>query len=90
MKSAKAVIETICEIEIDGNVYALDSTSIDLCLTIFWRAEFQKREAGIKLHTLYDVKTTIPTFLHVSKASVHDVNILDMYYPIRSWQFLCR
>jgi hypothetical protein len=66
------------EVEVDGNVYALDSTTIDLCLSVFWWAEFRKHKGGIKLHTLYDVKTSIPTFLHVSKASIHDVNILDL------------
>lgn len=66
------------EVEVDGNVYALDSTTIDLCLSVFWWAEFRKHKGGIKLHTLYDVKTSIPSFLHISKASVHDVNILDL------------
>ena len=59
-------------------MYALDSTTIDLCLSVFWWAEFRKHKGGIKLHTLYDVKTSIPSFLYVSKASVHDVNILDL------------
>ena len=66
------------EVEVDGNVYALDSTTIDLCLSVFWWAEFRKHKGGIKLHTLYDIKTSIPSFLHISKASVHDVNILDL------------
>lgn len=66
------------EIEIDGNVYALDSTTIDLCLSIFWWAKFRKHKGGIKLHTLYDVKTSIPSFLYITNASVHDVNIMDI------------
>lgn len=66
------------EIEVDGNVYALDSTTIDLCLSVFWWAEFRKHKGGIKLHTLFDVKTSIPSFLYISNASVHDVNILDL------------
>jgi len=66
------------EVKVDGNVYALDSTTIDLCLSVFWWAEFRKNKGGIKLHTLYDVKSSIPSFLYISKASVHDVNILDM------------
>jgi hypothetical protein len=66
------------EVEVDGNFYALDSTTIDLCLSVFWWAEFRKHKGGIKLHTLYDIKTSIPAFLHVSKANVHDVNILDL------------
>jgi hypothetical protein len=66
------------EINVDGNIYALDSTTIDLCLSVFWWAEFRKHKGGIKLHTLYDVKTSIPSFLHITTASVHDVNILDI------------
>jgi hypothetical protein len=66
------------EIEVDGNVYALDSTTIDLCLRIFWWAKFRKHKGGIKLHTLYDVKTSIPSFLYITNAIVHDVNIMDI------------
>ena len=66
------------EIEVDGNIYALDSTTIDLCLNIFWWAEFRKYKGGIKLHTLYDIKTSIPSFLYISNAKVHDVNIMDI------------
>ena len=66
------------EIKVDGNVYALDSTTIDLCLSIFWWAEFRKHKGGIKLHTLYDVKTSIPSFLYITNAIVHDVNIMDV------------
>lgn len=70
--------KTDFEVNVDGNVYALDSTTIDLCLSVFWWAEFRRAKGGIKLHTLYDVKTSIPTFLHISNAKVHDVNILDL------------
>jgi hypothetical protein len=66
------------EVDVEGSVYALDSTTIDLCLNVFWWAEFRKHKAGIKVHTLYDVKMSIPTYLHITKASVHDVNILDI------------
>jgi len=77
-QARKSCYKSDFEIEIDGNVYALDSTTIDLCLSVFWWAEFRKHKGGIKLHTLYDVKTFIPSFLHISTASVHDVNILDI------------
>ena len=77
-EARKSCYKNDFEIEIDGNVYALDSTTIDLCLSVFWWAEFRKHKGGIKLHTLYDVKTFIPGFLHISTASVHDVNILDV------------
>ena len=66
------------EIDIEGNVYALDSSTIDLCLSVFWWAEFRKAKGGIKLHTLYDVRTSVPSFLHISRASLHDVNVLDI------------
>ena len=74
------------EIDVEGNVYALDSTTIDLCLSVFWWAEFRKHKGGIKLHTLFDVKTSIPTFLHITNASVHDVNVLDLI-PIEVGSF---
>ena len=66
------------ETEVDGNVYALDSTTIDLCLSVFWWAEFRKHKGGIKLHTLFDIKTSIPSFIHITTAKVHDVNIMDL------------
>ena len=74
------------EINVDGNVYALDSTTIDLCLSVFWWAEFRKTKGGIKLHTLYDIRTSIPSFLYISEASLHDVNVLD-YIPYESGSF---
>lgn len=66
------------EVQLEGNVYALDSTTIDLCLSVFWWAEFRKAKGGIKLHVLYDVITSVPSFVHISKASLHDVNVLDI------------
>ena len=65
------------EVKVDGNVYAFDSFTINLCLNVFWWAEFRKYKGGIKLHTLYDVKTSIPTIVLVTNAKVHDVNMLD-------------
>ncbi|HPR53466.1 MAG TPA: IS4 family transposase [Deltaproteobacteria bacterium] len=77
-EARRSCYKTDFEVNVDGNVYALDSTTIDLCLSVFWWAEFRRTKGGIKLHTLYDVKTSIPTFLHISNAKVHDVNILDL------------
>jgi hypothetical protein len=74
------------EIEVDGNIYALYSTTINLCLSIFWWAEFRKHKGGIKLHTLYDVKTSIPSFLYITNAIVHDVNIMDII-PYKAGSF---
>ena len=65
------------ELKVDGNVYAFDSTTIDLCLSVFWWAEFRKAKGGIKIHTLYDVKTKIPSFIYITPASVNDVNAMD-------------
>ena len=58
-------------------VYALDSTTIDLCLSVFPWAEFRRRKAAIKLHTLLDLRGSIPCFIHVSRGKLHDVNVLD-------------
>ena len=77
-EARKSCYKTDFEINVDGNVFALDSTTIDLCLSVFWWAEFRRHKGGIKLHTLYDVKTSIPSFLYISNANVHDVNILDL------------
>jgi hypothetical protein len=65
---------------IDGNVYAFDSTTIELCLSVFWWAEFRKTKGGIKLHTLYGIKTSIPGFIHISTASVNDMNAMNVHY----------
>lgn len=69
--------------EIKGNVYAFDSSTIDLCLNVFWWAKFRKAKGGIKLHTLYDITTQIPAFIHITAATVNDVNAMD-YIPYES------
>jgi len=63
--------------ELGGNVYAFDSTTIDLCLSVFWWAKFRRRKGGVKLHTLYDVETQIPAFFHITEASVHDSKAMN-------------
>ena len=70
--------ETDFTLLITGNVYAFDSTTIDLCLNVFWWANFRKAKGAIKIHTLYDVKTSIPAFVHITEGNVHDVNALDV------------
>ena len=57
--------------------YALDSTTIDLCLVLFPRARFRKRKAAVKMHTLLDLHGSIPTFIRITDKNVHDVNMLD-------------
>jgi IS4 transposase len=64
--------------EIKGNIYAFDSSTIDLCLSVFWWAHFRKTKAGIKLHTLFDINTQIPVFIHITEANIHDVNAMDI------------
>ena len=62
--------------DLSGHVYAFDSTTIDLCLSVFWWAKFRRRKGGIKVHTLYDVETQIPAFFHITEASVHDSKVM--------------
>ncbi len=68
-------------VDLDETVYALDSTTIDLCLTLFPWAPFRKTKAAIKLHTLLDLRGAIPTFIHISDGKLHDVNVLDLLPP---------
>ena len=67
--------------DLDHTVYALDSTTIDLCLSVFPWARFRTRKAAIKMHTLLDLRGPIPTFIQVSEGKLHDVNILDTLVP---------
>jgi Transposase DDE domain/Domain of unknown function (DUF4372) len=57
--------------------YALDATTLDLCLSVFWWASFRKTKAAVKLHTVLDLRGNLPTFIHISDGKMHDVNILD-------------
>jgi hypothetical protein len=66
------------EVQLQGNVFAIDATTIDLCLSTFYWATFRSTKGGIKLHTQIDLKTSIPEFILFSNASVHDVNVLDI------------
>jgi hypothetical protein len=68
-------------VEIDTTVYAFDSTTIDLCLTLFPWAPFRATKAAIRLHTLLDLRGNIPTFIHITDGLVHDVNVLDLLIP---------
>lgn len=67
-----------CGAELDQTAYAFDSTTIDLCLTLFPWAQFRKTKAAIKAHTLLDLRGCLPCFIHVTTGAVHDVNILDL------------
>ena len=68
-------------LELDNTVYALDATTIDLCLSVFPWAHFRQTKAAVKLHTLLDLRGNIPSFIHISDGKLHDVNVLDMLLP---------
>jgi Domain of unknown function (DUF4372)/Transposase DDE domain len=68
-------------VDLDQSLYALDSTTIDLCLSLFPWAKFRQRKAAVKMHTLLDLHGNIPTFIRVTSGAVHDVNILDEILP---------
>jgi hypothetical protein len=68
-------------VELDQTVYALDSTTIDLCLSLFPWARFRQHKAAVKMHTLLDLRGSIPTFIRISEGLLHDVNILDEIVP---------
>ncbi len=68
-------------VELDSTVYALDSTTIDLCLALFPWARFRRTKGAIKLHTLLNLRGSIPEFIHISDGKLHDVNVLDILIP---------
>lgn len=70
-------------VDLEQTVYALDSTTIDLCLSLFPWAKFRRRKGAIKLHTLLDLRGSIPCFIHISHGKMHDVKVLDQL-PIES------
>lgn len=71
------------EVEIKNPVFAIDATTIDVCLSAFWWAKFRTTKGGIKMHTQLDLKTSIPEFIHITAAAVHEVNVMDLitYLP---------
>ncbi len=74
----KSIVDDVdFTLPIKTNVYAFDSTTIDLCLNVFWWATFRRAKGAVKLHTLYDIKTAVPSFIYITTASVHDVNVMD-------------
>jgi hypothetical protein len=79
----------ISNFDIKGNIYAFDSSTIDLCLSVFCWAHFRKTKAGIKLHTLFDVNTQIPLFIDITEANIHDVNAMNVidYEPLAYYIF---
>jgi len=76
-RAQKCRATTEFDLPVEGDVYAFDSSTISLCLNVFWWASYKRQTGGIKLHTLYDVKTHIPDFVVVTPASVNDVHGMD-------------
>jgi hypothetical protein len=68
-------------LDLKNTVYALDSTTIDLCLSLFPWAPFRSTKAAVKMHTLLDLRGNIPSFIHISDGKMHDVNVLDLMIP---------
>ncbi len=68
-------------IELDHTIYALDASTIDLCLSVFPWALFRSTKSAVKLHTLLDLRGNIPSFIHISNGKLHDVNVLDILIP---------
>ncbi|MEI7843104.1 MAG: IS4 family transposase [Gallionellaceae bacterium] len=68
-------------VELSQTVYALDTTTIDLCLSVFPWAHFRQAKAAVKMHTLLDLRGNIPTFIHISDGKMHEVNVLDILIP---------
>jgi len=68
-------------VELDQSLYALDSSTIDLCLSLFPWARFRRHKGAVKMHTLLDLRGNIPTFIHITDGKVHNVNVLDLILP---------
>ena len=85
IKEAKMLYINDSDLEVDlkNNVFAIDATTIDMCLSAFWWAKFRTTKGGIKVHTQLDLKTAIPEFVYVTPAAVHEVNVMDLitYMP---------
>ena len=73
--------DSFAAVELDQTAYALDTTTIDLCLSVFPWAHFRRAKATVKMHTLLDLRGNIPTFIHISDGKIHEVNVLDILVP---------
>jgi hypothetical protein len=77
-RARKLYLDEDLGLELKNTVYALDATTIDLCLSLFDWAPFRKTKAAVKLHTLLDLRGSIPAFIHISDGKMHEVNVLDI------------
>jgi hypothetical protein len=80
-QARKLYAEEDLGLDLSNTVYALDSTTIDLCLSLFPWAPFRSTKAAVKMHTLLDLRGNIPSFIHISDGKLHDVNVLDIMIP---------
>lgn len=80
------VVEHDFDLLIEAPVYAIDATVVDLCLNLFWWGKFRKHKAAVKVHTMLDVRTNIPTVIFVTSGAVHEVNMLDEF-PIEEGSY---
>ena len=80
-QARKLYVGEALDFELKNTAYALDSTTIDLCLSVFPWAPFRTTKAAVKMHTLLDLRGNIPTFIHISDGKLHDVNVLDVLAP---------
>ena len=85
-KARDLYVKEPISVDLDATVYALDSTTIDLCLSLFGWAPFRSTKAAVKMHTLLDLRGAIPAFIHVSDGKLGDVNVLDIL-PIEAGAF---
>jgi Transposase DDE domain/Domain of unknown function (DUF4372) len=79
--------ENQLDIKLKGRIFALDATVVDLCLDVFWWAKFRSTKAAVKLHTLLDLKTSIPEYIFITEGSVHEVKTLD-YFSLPAGSYL--
>lgn len=77
----KLYIDEDFGVDLDNTVYALDASTIDLCLSVFPWARFRTTKAAVKLHTLLDLRGNIPSFIHISDGKLHEVNVFDLLIP---------
>jgi hypothetical protein len=74
-----AIPDITFDLPIEAPVYAIDATVVDLCLSVFWWGKFRRRKAAVKLHSMLDVKSNIPTFIYITGGAVHELNSLDVF-----------
>ncbi len=80
-QARKLYLQEDLGLDLSNTVYALDSTTIDLCLSLFPWASFRSTKAAVKMHMLLDLRGNIPSFIHVSDGKLHDINVLDLLIP---------